>query len=99
MGENRSAVVCRELTKKFEEVSRDRLGALALAFADRDVKGEIVLLVDRAPEQVADADVVEQALDQALTHMSMKDAAAAVAQAYGLARRDVYQLALKRSGS
>ncbi len=99
MGESRSAVVCRELTKKFEEISRDTLGALATAFQDRDVKGEIVLLVDRAPEQVADADVVEQALDQALTHMSMKDAASAVAQAYGLARRDVYQLALKRSGS
>lgn len=98
-GEGRSAVVCRELTKKFEEVSRDSLGGLASAFEGRDVKGEIVLLVDRAPEQVADADVVEQALDQALTHMSMKDAAAAVAQAYGLARRDVYQLALKRSGS
>lgn len=99
MGEGRSAVVCRELTKKFEEVSRDTLGALAAAFDGRNVKGEIVLLVDRAPEQVADADVVEQALDQALTHMSMKDAASAVAQAYGLARRDVYQLALKRSGS
>lgn len=99
MGENRSAAVCRELTKKFEEVSRATLGALAVSFADRDVKGEIVVLVDRAPEQVADADVVEQALDQALSHMSMKDAAAAVAQAYGLARRDVYQLALKRSGS
>jgi 16S rRNA (cytidine1402-2'-O)-methyltransferase len=99
MGESRSAAVCRELTKKFEEVSRGTLGALALAFQDRDVKGEIVLLVDRAPEQVADADVVENALDHALTHMSMKDAAAAVAQAYGLARRDVYQMALKRSGN
>lgn len=99
MGENRSAAVCRELTKKFEEVSRATLGELATSFADRDVKGEIVVLVDRAPEQVADADVVEQALDQALSHMSMKDAAAAVAQAYGLARRDVYQLALKRSGT
>jgi hypothetical protein len=30
--------------------------------------------------------------------MTMKDAAAAVAQAYGLPRREVYQLALKRSG-
>lgn len=99
MGESRSAAVCRELTKKFEEVSRGTLGALVLAFQDRDVKGEIVLLVDRAPEQVAHADVVEKALDHALTHMSMKDAAAAVAQAYGLARRDVYQLALKRSGN
>lgn len=97
LGEGRNAVVCRELTKKFEEISRGTLGELAAAFADRDVKGEIVVLVDRAPEQVADAATVEQALDQALTHMSMKDAASAVAQAYGLPRRDVYQLALRRS--
>ena len=98
MGEGRNAAVCRELTKRFEEVSRGTLAELVAAFDGRDVKGEIVVLIDRAAEQVADAATVEQALDQALTHMSMKDAAAAVAQAYGLARRDVYQLALKRAG-
>ncbi len=97
LGKGRNAVVCRELTKRFEEVSRGTLGELAAAFDGRDVKGEIVVLIDRAPEQVADAATVEQALDQALGHMSMKDAATAVAQAYGLARRDVYQLALKRA--
>jgi 16S rRNA (cytidine1402-2'-O)-methyltransferase len=99
LGEGRKAVVCRELTKRFEEVSRGSLAELAAAFDGRAVKGEIVVLVDRAPEQQADAATVEQALDQALTHMTMKDAAAAVAQAYGLPRRDVYQLALKRAGS
>ena len=98
MGGLRYAAVCRELTKRFEEVTRGTLAELAGIFVERDVKGEIVVLIDRAPEQVADAATVEQALDQALTHMSMKDAAAAVAQAYGLARRDVYQLALKRAG-
>lgn len=98
LGEARQAVVCRELTKKFEEVSRGSLAELAEAFDGRVVKGEIVVLVDRAPEQQADQATVEQALDQALTHMSMKDAATAVAQAYGLPRRDVYQMALRRSG-
>ncbi|WP_416136333.1 16S rRNA (cytidine(1402)-2'-O)-methyltransferase [Cypionkella sp.] len=98
LGEARKSVVCRELTKRFEEVSRGTLGELAAAFDGRDVKGEIVVLIDRAPEQVADAATVEQALDQALTHMTMKDAAAAVARAYGLPRRDMYQLALKRAG-
>jgi len=44
-GGSREAVVCRELTKKFEEVSRGTLEALAAAFADRDPKGEIVVLV------------------------------------------------------
>ena len=99
LGEGRKAVVCRELTKRFEEVSRGSLADLAAAFAGRAVKGEIVVLVDRGAVQVADAKTVEQALDQALTHMTMKDAATAVAQAYGLPRRDVYQLALRRSGT
>ena len=99
LGEGRKAVVCRELTKRFEEVSRGTLGELAAAFDGRAVKGEIVVLIDRAPEQAADAATVEQALDLALTHMTMKDAASAVAQAYGLPRRDVYQLALKRAGA
>ena len=98
MGAGRKAVVCRELTKRFEEVSRGTLADLVAAFAGRAVKGEIVVLVDRGAVQVADAETVEQALDQALTFMTMKDAAAAVAQAYGLARRDVYQMALRRSG-
>jgi 16S rRNA (cytidine1402-2'-O)-methyltransferase len=99
LGGGRQAAVCRELTKRFEEVSRGSLDQLAADFADRTVKGEIVVLVDRAPEQQADAATVEQALDQALTHMTMKDAATAVAQAYGLPRRDVYQLALRRAGA
>ena len=99
LGEGRKMALCRELTKRFEEVSRGSLDQLAADFADRTVKGEIVVLVDRAPEQQADAATVEQALDQALTHMTMKDAATAVAQAYGLPRRDVYQLALRRAGA
>ena len=97
MGTGRNVVVCRELTKRFEEVSRGSAADLAAAFEGRVVKGEIVVLIDRGAEQVADAETVEQALDQALMHMTVKDAAAAVAQAYGLARRDMYQLALRRS--
>ncbi len=95
-GEQRYAAVCRELTKRFEEVTRGTLGELRRAFAGRSVKGEIVLVIDRRAEARASAETVEQALEQAMTHMTVKDAAAAVAEAYGLPRRDVYQLALKR---
>ncbi len=96
LGAGRYAVVCRELTKRFEEVSRGSLGDLAAAFADRDVKGEIVVLVDRGAVTRADAATVEQALDQAMLRMTVKDAAAAIAEAYGLPRREVYQMALRR---
>lgn len=96
LGETRQAAVCRELTKRFEEVSRGTLGELAAAFASRDVKGEIVIVVDRAPVAQADAQTVERALDKALQDLSLKDAAAAVAVSLGLPRREVYQAALKR---
>ena len=95
MGEGRYAAVCRELTKRFEEVSRGSLRELADAFAGRTVKGEIVVLIDRADAVKADANTVEIALKVALETMTVKDAAAAVAEAYGLPRREVYQLALK----
>jgi 16S rRNA (cytidine1402-2'-O)-methyltransferase len=94
-GEERQAVVCRELTKRFEEVSRGSLGDLARSFADRAVKGEIVVLVDRAHGAKADAETLEAALLQALQGQSVKDASAQVAASLGLPRREVYQVALK----
>ena len=94
LGVDRPAVVCRELTKKFEEVARGSLGDLTAAFADRQVKGEIVVLVGRAGAvEVAEADV-DAALREAMKTMRIKDAATAVAGALGLPRRQVYQAAL-----
>lgn len=94
-GSERQAAVCRELTKRFEEVSRGTLGTLAGRFADQAVKGEIVVVIDRAIRVVADPLAVETALRAALATGSVKDAAAEVARVFGLARRDVYALALK----
>jgi len=94
-GGERQAAVCRELTKRFEEITRGTLAELAEAFAGRDVKGEVVVVVDRRHGSVADAATVEEALLLALRRLSVKDAAAEVAAAYDLPRRDVYQMALK----
>ena len=96
LGGMRQAAVCRELTKRFEEVSRGTLADLTAAYEGRDVKGEIVVVIDRAAERAADAETVGQALDRALQEMSVKDAAAAVAEAFGLPRKDVYRMALGR---
>lgn len=94
LGGERQAVVCRELTKRFEEVTRGTLAELAKVFADRNVKGELVVLVGRGgATDVADADVV-QALREAMKTMRVKDAASVVAGALGLPRRQVYQIAL-----
>ncbi len=97
-GPDRAAAVCRELTKRFEEVSRGTLAELASAFDGRAVKGEIVVLVDRAAPHRAEATDIEQALRNALANQSMKDAVAAVSEALSLPRREVYQAALKLGG-
>ena len=94
-GKDRQAAVCRELTKRFEEVSRGTLGDLAEAFAGRAVKGEIVVLIDRPGDRVVDAASIEAALRDALAHGSVKDAAAEVSAALNLPRKDVYRMALQ----
>ncbi len=94
LGAGRQAALCRELTKKFEEVLRGTLGDLAQVVAARDLKGEVVVLVDRGVAQVTD-ETMDDALKRAMQEMSLKDAAATVAEAYGLPRRKVYQAALE----
>lgn len=98
LGETRQAAVCRELTKRFETVVRGTLGEVAARFAGTSVRGEVVLVVDRAPAAPsADGPAVIAALTVALARASVKDAAAAVAIDLGLPRREVYQMALRLS--
>jgi len=93
-GDDRQIVVCRELTKKFEEVVRGRLSDVRNALQGSVIKGEIVVLVGCEVEgAVAEADIKE-ALAKALETMRIKDAATTVAGAFGLPRKDVYQMAL-----
>lgn len=99
LGEDRQAAVCRELTKRFEEVSRGTLAELAADFAERPVKGEIVVVIDRAGVRAADAGEIETRLREALRCHSIRDAAAEVSQALGLPRRQVYQTALRLAGT
>lgn len=96
LGAGRDAALCRELTKKHEEVLRMPLGELADAIADRTLKGEIVMLVGRGEIPAADPAKLDQALDAALREMRLKEAVAHVSAALNLPRRQVYQAALAR---
>ncbi|MRH20950.1 16S rRNA (cytidine(1402)-2'-O)-methyltransferase [Rhodovulum strictum] len=98
LGEMRPAAVCRELTKRFEEVTRGTLGELAAAFEGREVKGEIVVVVGRGMRAAAALEDMEAALRAALARGSVKDAVAEVAAALDLPRRDVYRAALRLEG-
>lgn len=97
LGGSRKSVVCRELTKRFEEVMRGSLDQLAAEVAARDIKGEIVVLVDRAAPAEATEESIRSALDAALLSMTVKDAATFVSQTLGVSRKIAYRIALSRS--
>lgn len=95
LGAARAAAVCRELTKRFEEVRRAGLGALAADYAaGPEPRGEIVVVVGPPVAEAPGAEALDAALAAALAEASLKDAAAAVAARLGLPRREVYARAL-----
>lgn len=95
LGGERPAALCRELTKKFEQVRRGTLAALAEGAAEDAPRGEIVILVDRGHLPNVSASDIESDLRMALETQSVRDAADLVARMHGQKRREVYQLALK----
>ena len=99
---DREAAVCRELTKKFENVRRGTLSQLASQYATEDPpKGEIVLVIGPPGESDgADAgDNLDQKIEVALATHSAKDAASIVAGETGLPRRKVYARVLEIAAS
>ena len=92
----RPAAVARELTKRFEEVRRDTLDALAAFYAEHEARGEITLVVGPPPDEPTDD--LDGQLRRALAGNSLKDAAALVATATGLPRKVVYARALALAG-
>ena len=90
----REAAVARELTKLHETTVRGRLDVLAADPRFETPKGELVVLVGPGAEWTATADEADAALAEALKTAGPSEAAAAVAKALGLPRRDLYQRAL-----
>ena len=92
----RPATVARELTKLFEEITRDTLPGLAKSYSAKpDVKGEVVILVGPPVDSITfNADETEAAILDALETMSIRDAAATVADLTGQPKRAIYAQAL-----
>ncbi|MEO0486187.1 MAG: 16S rRNA (cytidine(1402)-2'-O)-methyltransferase [Pseudomonadota bacterium] len=94
LGPDRTAALCREITKRFEDVTRGTLSELADRYAAQPVKGECVVLIERAQKRQLNPEDLDAAIKTALTDMGVKDAASHVAQATNTPRRVVYQRAL-----
>lgn len=86
---DRTIVLCRELTKKFEEIQRGEAAELLHRFASVEPKGEFVVLIEGAKEQgledIADAEILE-----VLKSLKTKEAAGYFAKSYGVSQKEIY---------
>jgi 16S rRNA (cytidine1402-2'-O)-methyltransferase len=91
---DRPAVVARELTKLHEEFLRGTLSELRARLAGAAPKGEVTLVVGRAPDVVVDASTVDLKAEVAKRQgegLSRMDAIKETARRLKLPKRTVYQ--------
>jgi 16S rRNA (cytidine1402-2'-O)-methyltransferase len=96
----RRVVVAREMTKQFEEVRRGTVSQLRAYYEDKAPRGEIVLIVDAAAEQVASDKAVREhvrALRESGT--SARDAAASAVARFGVSKKVAYRMAQEMGGA
>lgn len=95
LGENRNAAVCRELTKRYEEVKRGTLGELA-QWAQQGVKGEISVVIAgvTAARRVDVDELVEGVEQRVAAGERLKAVCADVASSTGVSKRELYEAVL-----
>lgn len=91
---NRKIAVARELTKYYEEVARGTIEEIIDSFSHRDVKGEIVIVVDGAQVVEEEIDIKLELRSYTDKGLSKKDAVKRVAEENGLNKNIVYKESL-----
>jgi 16S rRNA (cytidine1402-2'-O)-methyltransferase len=94
LGDDRRVALCRELTKLHEEVLRGTAGEVLRAVGDRELKGEIVLVVEgnretASPDTAALLEEVEGLVERGLR---TREAARAVAERHGASANALYRM-------
>jgi 16S rRNA (cytidine1402-2'-O)-methyltransferase len=92
-GDQRAAAICREMTKTYEETIRGTLGELLLWSKVHEVRGEITMVMEGAPEhseEVSTATMVARVKEFENAGMDRKSAIATVAQEFSIAKRLVF---------
>ncbi len=97
-GADRKIALCRELTKKNEEIARMTLGTAVQYYAEHDPRGEYVLVLEGAREATEDTDAFWKALSipAHVEHyialgMSKMDAIKQAARDRGVPKNEVYR--------
>ncbi|VAH03688.1 ribosomal RNA small subunit methyltransferase I-like isoform X4 [Triticum dicoccoides] len=101
-GDSRSCVIAREITKLHEEFWRGTLGEANEAFASRQPKGEITILIDGnsvSIDETPSDDFLEHELRELMAKgHALSTAVKLVAEATSAKKKDVYALALRVFG-
>ncbi len=101
LGGDRPAAVTRELTKMYEEVRRDTLSNLVRYYEEvGEPKGEIVIVIGPGEKVEITEDAIKARLAELLADLSVRDAAAQVADEMGIPKKQAYEFAiiLQKSG-
>ena len=97
-GEDRGISLCRELTKLHEEVVRTTLGEAVQKYTESPPKGEFVLVVAGAPEEIpevaTESDAAARVAQLIEEGLSRKDAIKQTAKELNLPKNVVYDAAL-----
>lgn len=101
---DRRVTLCRELTKIHEECERTTLAEAIAEYAEREPRGEYVLIVEGAPEpEPGDSFSLENAVGLAKSlaagGLSLSDAARQAARETGFKKSELYRLALADDNS
>lgn len=92
---DREGVVCREMTKLYEETRRGSLPSLITHYETQAPRGEIVVLIEGASSLSSfSTEDLEAQLIKALASFSVKEAVSVISKAFGRPKREVYQRAL-----
>jgi 16S rRNA (cytidine1402-2'-O)-methyltransferase len=94
-GEDRQAVICREMSKQYEEVVRGSLNELLQWSEAKEILGEITVVVSGFNPQEREINqdaIIENVLRYESSGMSRKEAMAEVAKSYGIAKRTVFDV-------
>ncbi len=93
---DRALVVAREVSKIHEEFLRGKASEVIGRLADREVKGEITLVVHGATGEarVSDEELTSEIHRLASVGTGVKEISELLGERYGLAKREVYRLAL-----
>lgn len=95
MGPDRSLVIARELTKKFEEIIRTSLTEVQRELGNRVIKGEIVILLGKKNESNLSITDIKELLLIEFEKYSLKESVANISVKTGINRSKVYKAALE----